>query len=331
MDRSPPHAIRTEMLSRHFGPVRALDDLTFEVPAGKVFGFLGPNGSGKTTTIRLLLGLLRPTTGRVEVLGLDAGTRSSEIRERVGVLLEHHGLYEQMSAWDNLDFWARAWRMGGKDRAARIQELLEHFSLWGRRQDRVGLWSHGMKKRLALARALLPRPQLLLLDEPTAGLDVTSGAAVRKDLADLASRGGVTVFMSTHNMTEAEQLCDCVAVIRAGKLLAVDSPDILRAQTGSHRVEILGRGFSSDLVRQVESQSYVSRVTAHDTKLSVELRDTNDPAPLVALLVTEGASIEEVHRGAASLEEVFLSLMEEAAEEEDADADEVDAGPEEDG
>jgi len=313
------HAIRTEMLSRHFGAVRALDDLTFEVATGSVFGFLGPNGSGKTTTIRLLLGLLRPTAGRAEVLGLDAGSRSSEIRERVGVLLEHHGLYEQMSARDNLEFWARAWRMEGKKRAARIQELLEHFGLWGRRQDRVGLWSHGMKKRLALARALLPRPQLLLLDEPTAGLDVTSAAAVRKDLAELASRGGVTVFMSTHNMTEAEQLCDYVAVIRAGRLLAVDSPDRLRAQAGSHRVEILGRGFSSEVLRLVESQPYVSAVSAHQTKLSVELRDSNDPAPLVALLVTQGASIEEVHRGAASLEEVFLNLMEEAAEEEDAD------------
>jgi ABC-2 type transport system ATP-binding protein len=172
-----------------------------------------------------------------------------------------------------------------------------------------------MKKRLALARALLPRPDLLVLDEPTAGLDVTSAAAVRKDLARLAAQAGATVFMSTHNMTEAEQLCDLVAVIRAGRLIAVGSPDDLRAQAGSHRVEVIGRGFSAELLRLVEDQPYVATTTLDDTKLNVGLRDTNDPAPLVTLLVNHGAAIEEVRRGAASLEEVFLSLMEETVKE----------------
>jgi ABC-2 type transport system ATP-binding protein len=314
---STEQAIRTESLTRHFGSVTALDDLSFAVPAGSVFGFLGPNGSGKTTTIRLLLGLLRPTSGRAEVLGLDAGSHSSEIRERTGVLLDHHGLYEQMTAEANLEFWARAWRMEAKERAGRIKELLEHSGLWERRTDRVVQWSHGMKKRLALARALLPRPDLLVLDEPTAGLDVTSAAAVRKDLAGLAAQAGATVFMSTHNMTEAEQLCDLVAVIRSGRLVAVGSPDDLRAQAGSHRVEVVGRGFSAELLRLVESQPYVSMATVDKTKLSVGLRASIDPAPLVTFLVNQGVAIEEVRRGAASLEEVFLSLMEEAVGEEE--------------
>ncbi len=314
---STEQAIRTESLTRYFGNVRALDDLSFGVPAGSVFGFLGPNGSGKTTTIRLLLGLLRPTSGHAEVLGLDTRTRSSEIRERTGVLLDHHGLYEQMTAVANLEFWARAWHLEAKERAERMKELLEHSGLWERRADRVVQWSHGMKKRLALARALLPRPDLLVLDEPTAGLDVTSAAAVRKDLAGLAAQAGATVFMSTHNMTEAEQLCDLVAVIRAGRLVAVGSPDGLRAQAGSHRVEVIGRGFGPELLRLVEGQPYVSTATLDDARLSVGLRDTNDPAPLVTFLVDHGVGIEEVRRGAASLEEVFLSLMEEVAEEEE--------------
>jgi ABC-2 type transport system ATP-binding protein len=314
---STEEAIRAESLTRHFGTVKALDDLSFGVPAGSVFGFLGPNGSGKTTTIRLLLGLISPTSGHAEVLALDTRNHSSEIRERTGVLLDHHGLYEQMSALENLEFWARAWRMENRERASRIRELLEHSGLWERRTDRVAQWSHGMKKRLALARALLPRPDLLVLDEPTAGLDVTSAAAVRKDLAGLAAQAGATVFMSTHNMREAEQLCDLVAVIRAGRLIAVGSPDDLRAQAGSHRVEVVGRGFSAELLRLVEKQPYVSAASVSDTKLSVALNETNDPAPLITLLVNHGAGIEEVRRGAASLEEVFLSLMEETAEGEE--------------
>jgi ABC-2 type transport system ATP-binding protein len=156
-----------------------------------------------------------------------------------------------------------------------------------------------------------------VLDEPTAGLDVASAAAVRKDLADLASHSGATVFMSTHNMTEAEQLCDLVAVIRAGRLIAVGSPDDLRAQAGSHRVEVIGRGFSAELLRLLEEQSYVSTATLDHTRLNVGLRDTTDPAPLVSFLVNHEIAVEEVRRGAASLEEVFLSLTQETAEEEE--------------
>ena len=317
---STERAIRTEGLARHFGAIRAVDDLTFEVSTGAVFGFLGPNGSGKTTTIRLLLGLLQPTAGRAEVLGLDTRTDSAEIRDRAGVLLEHHGLYEQMSAWDNLEFWARVWSMGPKERSVRIRELLEHSGLWERRRDRVGQWSHGMKKRLALARALLPRPELIVLDEPTAGLDVTSAAAVREDLAALAAQGGATVFLSTHNMTEAERLCSRVAVIRSGRLIAMGSPDELRAHAGRPRVEVQGRGFSAELLQLVRGQPYVAAASAHENRLSVELQDSTDPAPLVTLLVDQGAGIEEVRQGAASLEEVFLSLMEEDSTEGEGEA-----------
>lgn len=284
---------------------------------GSVFGFLGPNGSGKTTTIRLLLGLLRPTSGSAEVLGLDTQDHSAQIRERTGVLLDHHGLYEQMSAEANLEFWARAWHIGPRERESRIEELLQHSGLWERRTDRVAQWSHGMKKRLALARALLPRPDLLVLDEPTAGLDVTSAVAVRKDLAGLVAGEGVTVFMSTHNMTEAEQLCDLVAVIREGGLVAVGSPDDLRAQAGSHRVEIVGRGIDTQVVRLVKGLPYVSTATLDGPKVSVGLDGSTDPAPLVAFLVDHGIAIEEVRRGAASLEEVFLSLMEETTQEDE--------------
>src|SRR5689334_15183911 len=166
----PELAIRAQGLTRTFETVRALDDLSLEVPAGSVFGFLGPNGAGKTTTIRLLLGLIDASAGRAEVLGLDPGTAGAEIRARTGALLEHNGLYERLSAEDNLEFYGRIWHIPTAERKARIQELLTHLALWERRRDQAGKYSKGMKQKLAVARALLHRPVIAFLDEPTTGL-----------------------------------------------------------------------------------------------------------------------------------------------------------------
>ncbi|HUF09107.1 MAG TPA: ABC transporter ATP-binding protein, partial [Rhodothermales bacterium] len=164
-----PPALRTEALTRDFGAIRAIDSLSLEVPQGTLFGLLGPNGAGKTTTIRLLLGLLQPTSGRAEVLGLDTQKEGQQIRTRVGALLEHTGLYEQLTAEENLDFVGRVWKLPHPTRRTRIEELLREIGLWDRRTEPVGKWSKGMRQRLALARALLHHPTLLLLDEPTAG------------------------------------------------------------------------------------------------------------------------------------------------------------------
>ena len=195
-------AIRARGLSRSFGSagsiVRALDDLNLEVPAGSVFGFLGPNGAGKTTTIRLLLGLIEPTGGSAEVLGFDTRTHGAEIRARSGALLEYSGLYERLSAEDNLRFYGRVAHMPAADLDQRIQELLTHLGLWDRRKEPAIKWSRGMKQKLAIARPLLHRPGLVFLDEPTAGLDPVAAASLREDLAALASRQGAAVFLTTH-------------------------------------------------------------------------------------------------------------------------------------
>ncbi len=307
-------AIRLDNLTRTFGPVRAVDGLSLEVPAGIVFGFLGPNGAGKTTTIRLLLGLLEPTDGRAEVLGFDSRTQAQEVRTRTGALLEHSGIYEQLSAEDNLEFYGRAWRMPEAERRARIEELLADMGLWERRKEPAGTWSRGMKQKLALARALLHRPPLVLLDEPTAGLDVMAAVEVREDLAALVEREGVTVFLTTHNMTEAETLCSQVAVIREGRLVAVGHPDELRARAGAPRVEVTGRSFTEEAVARLRAHPTVVAVQARNGRLSVDLQAEADTAPLVSLLVGAGAQVEEVRRGKASLEEVFLTLMNEQAQ-----------------
>src|SRR5258708_39315326 len=239
----PEPIIHIEHLSRFFGTVNALDDLSMEVPAGIVFGFLGPNGAGKTTTIHLLLGLLEPTTGQARVLGFDTYTQAEAIRARSGALLEFAGLYERMSAQDNLDLYGRIYRMPAPARRARIKELLTHLELWDRRRDQVSTWSRGMKQKLAVARALLHHPPLVFLDEPTAGFDPVAAAALRGDLASRVAREGVTVFLNTHHLTEAEKLCAQVGVIRHGKLLTVGNPDVLRLRTVDPQSESVGCGF----------------------------------------------------------------------------------------
>ena len=304
-------AVRMENLRREFGPVKALDGISLEVPAGIIYGFLGPNGAGKTTTINLLLGLLEPTEGRAEVLGFNTSTQGDEVRARTGALLEHTGLYEQLSAEDNLEFYGRVWRMPAAERRARIEELLCHMGVWERRKDRVGKWSKGMKKKLALARAMLHRPELIFLDEPTAGLDVVAAATVRDDLAALAAREGVTVFLTTHNMAEAERLCGQVAVIREGRLVAVGAPDELRARSGGPRVEIFGRGFNDRALEMLRARPEVAAAEVENRHLLIDLGTEMDVAPLITLLVSAGVQVEEVRRGKASLEEVFLTLMEE--------------------
>ena len=304
-------AITTERLTRTFGAVRAVDDVSLSVPAGIVFGFLGPNGSGKTTTIRLLLGLLEPTAGRAIVLGFDTKTQGDQIRARAGALLEFNGLYERLSAQDNLDFYGKVWHMSASERQARIKELLTHLGLWERRGERIGAWSRGMKQKLAVARALLHRPALVFLDEPTAGLDPVAAVALRDDLVSLAAKEGVTVFLTTHNLAEAEKVCARVGLIRNGQLLAVGTPEELRASGGGLRVEFIGDGFDDAVRMARRTRPEVAAVEGDDRRLLVTMRENDRVAPLVATMVNAGAEIEEVRKGTASLEDAFLALMEE--------------------
>jgi ABC-2 type transport system ATP-binding protein len=305
-------AIRTHALGRRFGSITAVEDLNLVVPRGTIFGFLGPNGSGKTTTIRMLLGLLEPTSGGAEVLGLNVATQAAEIRERAGALLERDGLYERLSAYDNLEFYARIWHLPRPARRARIRELLVHLDLWERRDDQVATWSRGMRQKLAVARAMLHHPRLIILDEPTAGLDPVAAAALRADIASLVAREGTTVFLNTHNLGEAEKLCDLVGVIRYGKLLAVDSPDGLRALRASTQIRVIGRAFGPRVVEALRARAEVWEAAAHADHLTLTVAPDAEVGPLVSLMVGQGVQVEEVRRGESSLESVFLKLMAEA-------------------
>ncbi len=311
----PPIATRTDDLSRDFGNVRAVDGLTLEVPSGIVFGFLGPNGSGKTTTIRLLLGLIQPTGGRASVLGIDTRRDADGVRARCGALLEHPGLYERLSAEENLDYYARIWRLSAAERKARVRSLLQGIGLWERRTETVGTGSRGMKQKLAVARALVHRPELLFLDEPTAGLDPVASAALREDLARLAGDEGVTVFLNTHNLPEAEKLCAQIGVIRYGRLLVVAPPGELRERMGGNRLTVSGEGITTGLLALLRAQAGVLDAAIDaDGRLAVQLSAQTPTPPIVTMLVENGVQVGEVHRGAADLEAAFLSLMEGAEE-----------------
>jgi ABC-2 type transport system ATP-binding protein len=304
-------AIQTQKLTRDFPSVRAVDALSLDVQSGSVFGLLGPNGSGKTTTIRLLLGLLEPTSGDAGVLGYDVRTQADQVRLRSGALLEHAGLYERLSAEKNLEFYARIWRLSPSERRTRIEQLLRHLKLWERKGEAVVTWSRGMRQKLAVARTLLHRPALVFMDEPTAGLDPVAAAALHEDLLGLAAREGVTFFLTTHNLAEAEKLCAEVAVIHHGRLVARGSPRELQRRSSSAMLYIAGRSFSPQALTALRRRPEVAEVTLRDEQLTVKLAGEADVAPLVSLLVEAGGQIEEVRRGKATLEEVFLKLVEE--------------------
>lgn len=306
------YAIQAEHLSCYFGPIRAVDDLSLQIPKGIIFGFLGPNGSGKTTTIRLLLGLLESSQGSASVLGFDIRTQSEQIRNRSGALLEHTGLYERLSAHDNLEFYGRIYRMDRAKIEERIEELLTHFGLWERRHERIGTWSRGMKQKVAIARTLLHRPALIFLDEPTAGLDPVAAASLREDIATLVKAGDVTVFLNTHNLPEAEKLCAQVGVIRNGKLLSVASPERLRGEKDPSHLLITGKGFTPEILTQLRAQPQVKSVVQQNSHLEIDLADPDDTTVVVGFLITAGVQISEVQRDQASLEDVFLKMMEEA-------------------
>lgn len=301
--------ISVEHVTRRFGRRTAVEDVSFDVHAGEVFGLLGPNGAGKTTTLRMLGGLIPPTTGSIRIDG-SAFTRASShaLRERIGFLTETPGLWDLLTVEDNLLVYARLFSVA-KPRAA-VQRTLEMFTLWDRRRDRVALLSKGMKQKLAIARALVHDPQVILLDEPTANLDPQTARTVRDLLQHLrAARRAIVV--STHNLDEVERVADRVALI-SGRLIAVGEPQTLRREVFGHRLRVR---LGADAERMPAFARLVERAGAHDVRIdgSILSMATNGHAAatpeVVRALVEAGAAIFEVTDDAPSLEDVYLRLL----------------------
>ncbi len=307
-------AIQTENLTCKFANLIAVNHLNLQVPGGIVFGFLGQNGAGKTTTIRMLLGLLEPSSGKAQVLGFDIELQGQAIREQTGALLEHNGLYERMTAKENLEFFGRIFCLSDSDRKLRIHELLDHFGLWERRDDLVGTFSKGMRQKLAIARTVLHNPALIILDEPTSGLDPLAAIEVREDLLNLKEKEGATIFMNTHNLAEAEKLCDLVGIIDHGNLLTIASPEDLKRQNTGSEIRIVGENFSQNLIDSLRQNPSVQSVELSAGSLRIIPKQPKAMNDIITIVAQSSANIQSIERGGSDLENIFVNLVQEQNE-----------------
>ena len=305
------HAIETWDLTRAFGDRVAVERLTFTAPRGAVFGFLGPNGAGKTTTVRMLAALIAPTSGSAVVAGYRLGEEDQDIRRNVGLLTESPGLYERLSARQNLLFFARLYDLDAARAEAQTERYLRMLGLWDRRDDPVGSFSKGMRQKLAIARALLHEPAIIFLDEPTAGLDPEAARTVREFIKELRAEGR-TIFLTTHNLPEADELCDTIAVFRT-RLLRIGAPDTLRAELFGSGTRIRIAGDATMFLDVVRALPFVRAAAASDDALTLSLDNPDEQNPiLVQALIGAGAAIRYVEPREHSLEDVYLHLVREA-------------------
>ena len=301
-------AIETHALSRSFGARTAVDQLSLSIPPGAVFGFLGPNGAGKTTTVRMLAALIAPTAGSALVNGHQLGPGNDAIRRSVGILTETPGLYERLSAGQNLTFFARLYGVAAARAEEQAGRYLRMLGLWERRDDKVGGFSKGMRQKIAIARALLHEPAIVFLDEPTAGLDPEASRMVRDFIKELRAEGR-TIFLTTHNLPEADELCDLIGVFR-GRLLRLDTPANLRTSLFGRGTAVRFAGDPQAWLATVRGLPFVRGAEVRDNALELRLDDPDAANPLlVQALVGAGAHVRYVERLNYSLEDVYFELM----------------------
>ena len=306
---SDSHAIEAVGLTKRFGDLLAVDDVSFSVRKGEIFGFLGPNGAGKTTTVGMLTTLLTPTEGTAVVEGRDIGRDPYGVRETTGVVPETSNVYIELSAWDNLMFSGELYGVPRRERRYRARRLLETLGLWDRRGSRVHEFSRGMRRRLAIAMALVHRAKVLFLDEPTSGLDVQSSILIRGLIGDLRNEG-TTVFLTTHQMEEANQMCDRVAIINRGRLACVDAPERLRQTMEAGRSVVVS--FTPDdglLTADLGSLEGVIESRKEGDKLRLFAKDPGALVPSVVDLVrSRDARLLSLSTLGPSLEDVFVRM-----------------------
>jgi ABC-2 type transport system ATP-binding protein len=298
--------IHTDNITKQFGKVLAVDGLNLDVDEGEVFGFLGPNGAGKTTTVRMLTSLIGITRGSATIAGFTVGLQDTDIRRTVGVLTEAPGMYDNLPAETNLRIFAELYEV--KDVKGQVEKYLKMLGLWDRRRDAAGTFSKGMKQKLSIARALLHEPRILFLDEPTAGLDPEASRLVRDFIAGL-KREGRTIFLCTHNLDEADRLCDRVAVFKT-RLLVLDTPSNLRRSVFGRKIVVHLRSADDRMAEELRRLPFVREAARVDNKLVVNLDDPEADNPeLIRFLVNAGADLLFVGELRHSLEDVYLQLV----------------------
>lgn len=303
-------AVEVSKLTKFYGELLAVDEISFEVRHGEVFGFLGPNGAGKTTTIRLLTGLSRPSGGTARVLDFDIDSELVNAKKHIGVVRQISNLYDELSAMDNLLFMGRMYGVPRDRRKARAEELLKTFGLYERRDSSFHTLSRGMKRALTLAAALIHSPKLLFLDEPTVGLDVVAARSLRALIGDLRHRG-MSIFLTTHYLEEADLLCDRVAILVEGRIVKIDTPAKLKALSeGESVVEVCFKDGVAEVAEELyERLCGLEVVTISSDKIRIY---GGDPAGVLERVLdfaqVKGVEIDSVNTVKPSLEDAFIKI-----------------------
>ncbi len=311
-------AIEVENLTKKFDGFTAVDSVSFTITSGEIFGLLGPNGAGKTTAISMLATLLRPTSGSARVNGFEITKHEDDVRKSIGVVFQDQSLDEELTAYENMDFHARLYRIPRDVRQQKIAELLRLVELDEKKDNLVKTFSGGMRRRLEIARGLLHEPNVLFLDEPTLGLDPQTRNHLWAYIEQMNKEKGITIILTTHYMDEADRLCDRVAIIDKGKIIALDTPEKLKEELGGDVITI--KASERDrLYEQLKALSWVIHVESHDGYVTINLQNAErHVAELARLSATNGIDIESLSIRKPTLEDVFLHYTGRTMREEEA-------------
>ncbi|MCJ7727755.1 MAG: ABC transporter ATP-binding protein [Actinobacteria bacterium] len=302
-------AISIENVKKTLGNREVLKGISFSVGIGDIFGYLGPNGAGKTTTIRILLGLLQANSGKLDILGKDINL--SETRRKIGFILDSDGLYDNMTAEENLVYYSKIY--GLLKARERIDELLGMMDLGDRAKDRVSTYSRGMRQRLALARAMVHDPEVLILDEPTAGVDPSGQIEMRQIMLNIAHKENKTIFLSSHNLDEVQRICNRIALIDRGEIKLYGELESLRRRMGRGGVVIeTAQYIPESLLAELKSLSHLGFQEKKERTLIFSPREGTEISDIISLLAGRGVKIEEAVKKEASLEEMYTAILKEA-------------------
>jgi ABC-2 type transport system ATP-binding protein len=306
--------IKTKNLTKQYGHILAVNHIDLEVFEGEIFGLLGPNGAGKTTTIRMLTGQTKPTFGEAWIAGYDIIHESIKAKESIGVVPEVSNVYDEMSAWENLIFSAELYDVPRSERSKRAIELLKFFGLYERKEDKVANFSKGMKRRLTIAAALIHKPKVIFLDEPTTGLDVQSSRMIRNLLKQL-NKTGVTIFLTTHYIEEADQLCHRIAIINKGKIIALGSPEELKTKAEEEHIIEISFSISKDIEEyenienQLKNLNYVNSISRIGDKFRLYVENTSETIPIIIDFCRKNnLKIISINTLKPSLEDAFVKI-----------------------
>jgi ABC-2 type transport system ATP-binding protein len=312
-------AVTVENLTKKFGDFTAVDNISFDIDENEIFGLLGPNGAGKSTTISILATMSDPTSGKAIVNGHDTADDEDGVRKSIGIVFQDQSLDEELTAWENMDFHGRLYRIPGETRDKRIKELLELVGLYDRKDDLVKTFSGGMRRRLEIARGLLHRPKVLFLDEPTLGLDPQTRNYLWEYIENLNREFGISVIITTHYMEEADRLCNRIGIIDRGRIIALDTPENLKNSIGGDLITVKSPDFREKISGL--DLPWIKNIECHEGFFTITLSNAEEHlTAVISALLDKGIEISSVSVHKPTLEDVFLHYTGKTIRDAEADA-----------